>query len=192
MPPVLHYTFCLHVYSKKMLTIDSSELCLLALLILHPIWAIILQKLGSCQCYDFCNKAMLIKIVQGIARSLFVVWRKRTSQEIQKLCPLDTVQSLLIGLVMMTSKIFQRIQNFQTHWEIFFRYCVSVSLCLCVSVSLSHCLSVSLSVLPLKYFCLLSLLSLFYFLLAIISWRIFVLMLVVCVFFSLWKSHTGI
>ena len=145
MPPVLHYTFCLHVYSKKMLTIDSSELCLLALLILHPISAIILQKLGSCQCYDFCNKTMLVKIVQGIARSLFVVWRKRTSQEIQKLCLLDAVQSLLIGLVKMTSKIFQRIQNFQTHWEIFFRYCVSVSLCLCVSVSLSLCFYVCLA-----------------------------------------------
>ena len=36
-PPVLHYTFCLHVYSMKMLKIDSSKLSLLALLILHPI-----------------------------------------------------------------------------------------------------------------------------------------------------------
>ena len=62
-----------------------------------------------------------------------------------------------------------------------------MSLCLCVSVS--PCLSVSLSVLTLKYFCFLSRLSLFYFLLANLSWCIFVLMLVVCVFFSLEKSH---
>ena len=63
-------------------------------------------------------------------------------------------------------------------------------LCLCVSVSLSHCLSVSLSVLPLKHFCFLSRLFLFYFLLANLSWHIFVLMLVVCaLFFSPEKSH---
>ena len=66
--------------------------------------------------------------------------------------------------------------------------CVSVSLSLSPPVFLSPCLSVSLSVLPFKY-CFLSRLSLFYFLLANLSWRIFVLMLVVCVFFSQEKSH---
>ena len=67
-------------------------------------------------------------------------------------------------------------------------FCVSVSLSLSPPVFLSPCLSVSLSVLPFKY-CFLSRLSLFYFLLANLSWRIFVLMLVVCVFFSQEKSH---
>ena len=117
------------------------------------------------------QKTMLIRFVQGIARSLFVVWRKMTTQEIQKLCPVIPYWSGLDDF-----QDCPKDPEFSNSLRDIFQI-----LCLCVSVSL--CLPVSL------FLCLSCLWNIF---VSCLSWCIFVLMLVVCEFFSLWKSHTGI
>ena len=83
------------------------------------------------------KKTMLIRFVQGIARSLFVVWRKMTTQEIQKLCPVIPYWSGLDDF-----QDCPKDPEFSNSLrDIFQILCLCVSVSLCLPVSLFLCLS---------------------------------------------------